>query len=236
MWFLALADAERARSIAASGTHVRCRLQGAEGDFPYVDLDGAPLLVLPRPLVDRVCSDVMTCIRLGRSCDVGWVVLAGSFTEVPCDALPATVRDDVRRASRGLADAPHGLVHLDVETVVLTDPGQHAPSTAVPLDDYLAARPHEVLARGWTVLHHANAGHVDDVRAAAAGLREKPLAAIAAADLTDVDPEGVDLQVVDDEGGWAYRVLFRAPAHTLLELNEEVGHLVQLYGGKHQEA
>ncbi|MDP3969428.1 MAG: DUF2470 domain-containing protein [Nocardioides sp.] len=225
-----LAPAERARTAVAAGTQVQVVVDGRPARAPYVDLDGTPVLVVPAEHADALRASSLLCLRMSSPGGLGTVVLsgvlaplsAGSVRPADREVVDAALRSAVREGVAGV------LLQLLVEDVVLTHPGSRG-AEPLTLADYAAASPHEVLARGWVLAHHLNAHHRVDVATIAAGVRGVRRPELAAAEVIGIDPDGLDLQLVDLDGGWQYRVPFRVPCRDLAAVGEEFASLVERY-------
>jgi hypothetical protein len=225
-----LAPAERARTVVAAGTQVQVVVNGRPARAPYVDLDGTPVLVVPAEHADALRTSSLLCLRMASPGGLGTVVLSGALAPLSAESVRPADREVVDAAVRsaereGVAGV---LLQLVVEDVVLTHPGRRG-AAPLTLADYAAASPHEVLARGWVLARHLNARHRADVATIAAGVRGVRRAELAAAEVTGIGPDGLDLQLVDLDGGWQYRVPFRQPCRDLAEVGEELTSLVARY-------
>ena len=198
--------AARARTVVAAATDVQVDVAGATVAVPYVDLDGAPLLVVPAGMAALLGEDRLVCLRLSHAGGTS-VVLSGSLAPLSCDLLRGDVRTAAVAASRRLParDGRTALLHLVLDAVVTHDADG---PVSLDLETYWEARPQEVLARGWQLARHLNAHHGDDLRALIAGLRRVEPARVAAAEIVRIDPEGMDVRVVDRDGGWHPRIPF----------------------------
>src|SRR5690606_2846011 len=101
----ALDLAERARTLVASATDVQVSVAGTPVRVPYVDLDGAPLLVVPEGMAPLLCEDRLVGLHLvgsGAGLEGGSVVLSGSLVAVAHDLLARPVQTAVAAASRRL--------------------------------------------------------------------------------------------------------------------------------------
>lgn len=225
-----LAPAERARTVVAAGTQVQVAVDGRLVRAPYVDLDGTPVLVVAAEHADALGSSSLLCLRMVGPGDLGTVVLSGMLAPLSAESVRPTDREVVDAALRSAArEGVAGvLLQLVVEDVVLTHPGRPG-AAPLTLADYAAASPHEVLARGWVLARHLNVHHRADVATIGAGVRAVRPSELAAAEVTAIDPGGLDLQLVDVDGGWQYRVPFRGPCRDLAEAGEEITCLVERY-------
>ena len=225
-----LAPAERARTVVAAGTQVQVVVDGRPAQAPYVDLDGTPVLGVPAEHAEALRSASLLCLRMASPGGLGTVVLTGVLAPLSAESVRPADREAVDAALRSAAcEGVAGvLLQLVVEDVVLTQPGRRDPA-ALTLADYAAASPHEVLARGWVLARHLNAHHRADVATIGAGVRGVRPGELAAAEVTAIDPDGLDLQLVDLDGGWHYRVPFRTPCRDLGEVGEELISLVERY-------
>jgi len=225
-----LDPARRARTVVASVVEVQVTTGTDTTRVPCLDLDGAPLLVVPTSAAATICRARRSGLRLGRADGLGTVVLTGTLTPVAADLLPPGTQQAVAAASRGRG--PVTLLQLVVETALIDRPEEATEPAPLDLDDYWSAIPHEVLARGWQLARHLNAAHRADLRALAAGLRDVPADAVAGAEVTIVDPDGFDLRLVDRHGGWTYRVSFAHRCDLLAEVADQLASLVASYADR----
>lgn len=216
--------AARARTIVAAATDVHVDVAGTAVAVPYVDLDGAPMLVLPAGMAALLGEDRMVCLRLSHASGAS-VVLSGSLAPLTCDLLSGDVRTAAVAASRRLParDGRTALLQLVIDAVVIYD--EDGPA-GLDLAAYWEAGPQEVLARGWQLARHLNAHHGADLRALAAGLRRTDPARVASAEIVTIDPEGVELRVIDREGGWQTRVAFGRSCASLREAGNAIAAVV----------
>lgn len=220
--------AARARTLVASATDVQVSVAGVPLRVPFVDLDGAPLLVVPAGMAGLLQEDRLVGLRLTHTSGgaaSGCVVLSGSLETVSHDLLDADVRDAIAAVARRMParDGRIALLHLVLDAVVTYD--EDGPAS-LDLDLYSAAQPQEVLARGWQLARHLNAHHAADLRTLAAGIRRIDPARVAVAEIGGIDPAGMHLRVIDREGAWEGRVEFGRSCTSLREVGNAIAATV----------
>ena len=228
-----LSPACRARTILAAGTWLPWRTVTSKGGrppsdpppraqqhtgaretaqhAPYLDQDGTPLLLVERTTADTLLTAGEVAIESDTLPELGVLRLHGSVWPAVSDRQLAALRQ-FRSEHAACTDCcgplRTSLIGVRVDAVDLTTGGS---TTLVDLDAYVEARPDPVIARSLRIRMHLNADHADDLLVLAARLLGTHRDQLAGVTVEWIDNLGLDLALVDEDGGSSLRLPFREP-------------------------
>jgi len=202
-------DAEAARSILACAAEIEIAVEGeplvTDEAIGLQDWSGTPTFVCPPDSALAVAGRHGSQVSLSVSSaldDEDALILAGSLRHLTVDSCDC-------------CDSDRALVAVDLSHVLLM-----RPRTCTPIDVQTFCDPLLQLNAGYLrrTERHINGAHDDHLRAAIARLTDRPVRAIAAAQVARLAPTGLELQWVTEEGAHAAPLSFARAARSADEL------------------
>lgn len=219
--------AQRARTVLAAAGPLPWQVQDVAVLAPFFEVDGSPVLVSAPEHTATLLASGRVTVRLELLPAIGTVVLTGRAEPAGPEYGPAAAR---YRSDHARCDARCGaragdLVRIELDSVQITPPGGEE-LHPVDLADYHQSTPHHLLVECLTLAEHLNQEHLSELITMASGLIERPDSDLIAVAVDWIDPDGIDLSVIDDEGSTTLHADFRHPLTATRGLGVHLHHLL----------
>jgi len=226
----ALTPAQRARTVVAAGRQVSWLVGDEIITAPYLDQQGAPVLVVDAETGMRLIDVGEVDAQFRVAPPLGTVMLSGWLQPVVKSQLDKRSQEllDRKCDCQGpvCGNAPVSLVRVVVQRVRITGTADLVFASVDPTE-YTQAEPDRVLSHGCDIAEHLTLEHQAEVVQLASKVTGTPYHGIVAAHMCWIDRGGLELIVVDGEGSWPVSVPFEKPLEGIDDLATELHRLAR---------